>query len=560
MQEAKFDAVDLSVWRQRAEKELRGAPFARLTQTTPEGFVIEPLYTTAPNRRNLKALQRGDARVKIVGLLDGPLAGDVVAAIGAEQGGGVDGVTLDARAVDAWPRAAPGFAFNSNGTTDGADKLAGLLRDSGPVMAAIDTALWRDDAIATQHISWLRQWSGANGALAVDLRRWHEAGADAATELGAGLSALVSALRRLHGSGFAVGDVAPRFVVRIPVASDFLMQTAKLRAWQGLTARVIEVLGAPTSTRPAVFAESSRRALTRSDPWVNLLRGTASAFAAIIGGADFIGIQPFDAAARASNQDALRLARNTLHILISESHVDEVADPAAGSYAIETWTAELEARAWALFQTIEARGGAYSDGGVGVIADAIAASTEVRAKKLRTRQAALIGTTLFVDGDEAPLEGTPSDLDLRVFGPRDSLTFEALRGVAKAAAKTVFIANTGPLGEQQARSSWVRDLFAAGGYQARDGGDGFGDASEAIAAFAETPCPLAVISAADARLPELIPELAAALRARGATRVLCAGRPGTHEAEWRARGVDGFFYAGMDIASLFEDLLAERGA
>ena len=97
--------------------------------------------------------------------------------------------------------------------------------------------------------------------------------------------------------------------------------------------------------------------MTRYDPWVNLLRTTVAAFAAGVGGADAVTVLPFDT--RLGVPDALgrRMARNISSLLISESHVAAVHDPAAGAHAVEMLTAELAEAGWAEFQRIEAAGG-----------------------------------------------------------------------------------------------------------------------------------------------------------------------------------------------------------
>ena len=104
--------------------------------------------------------------------------------------------------------------------------------------------------------------------------------------------------------------------------------------------------------------------MTRYDPWVNMLRTTVAAFAAGAGGADAITVLPFDSALGQSDDFARRIARNTSPLLMEESHVAKVSDPAAGSYAVEQLTDELARAAWTEFGLIEEVGGvlaAFSD-------------------------------------------------------------------------------------------------------------------------------------------------------------------------------------------------------
>ena len=110
-------------------------------------------------------------------------------------------------------------------------------------------------------------------------------------------------------------------------------------------------------------AVTSGPMMTRYDPWVNLMRTTVAAFAAGIGGADAVTVLPFDAALGVPEALGRRLARNISSLLISEAHVAEVADPAAGAYAVEMLTAQIADAAWAEFARIERDGGILAGGG-----------------------------------------------------------------------------------------------------------------------------------------------------------------------------------------------------
>ena len=100
--------------------------------------------------------------------------------------------------------------------------------------------------------------------------------------------------------------------------------------------------------------------MTQRDPYVNMLRATIAVFAAGLGGADAITVLPFTQALGLPDRFARRLARNTQLLLLEESNLAKVADPAAGSGGIEDLTAQLCRAAWALFQEIEQAGGAWA--------------------------------------------------------------------------------------------------------------------------------------------------------------------------------------------------------
>ena len=86
--------------------------------------------------------------------------------------------------------------------------------------------------------------------------------------------------------------------------------------------------------------------MSKYDPWVNMLRTTVAAFAAGVGGADAVTVLPFDSALGRPDAFGRRIARNTSSLLIAESHVATVADPAGGAYAVEKLTDDLARAAW----------------------------------------------------------------------------------------------------------------------------------------------------------------------------------------------------------------------
>ncbi|MBQ0818795.1 methylmalonyl-CoA mutase, partial [Microvirga sp. HBU67558] len=119
--------------------------------------------------------------------------------------------------------------------------------------------------------------------------------------------------------------------------ADEFLTVAKLRALRRLWARVEQACGLePKPIR--LHAETAWRMTTRRDPWVNILRTTIAAFSAGIGGADAITVLPFTAALGLPDAFARRIARNTQLILLDESNLARVADPAAGAGGFETLT------------------------------------------------------------------------------------------------------------------------------------------------------------------------------------------------------------------------------
>jgi methylmalonyl-CoA mutase len=183
-----------------------------------------------------------------------------------------------------------------------------------------------------------------------DGRRWHERGATPGQELGAVLGEAVSQLRALE----SLDDerLARAVGVTLAAEQDMFTTLAKFRAMRLLWARILEACGLP-QTELALHAETSWRMQAVKDPHTNILRATAAVFGAGLGGASSICVLPFSLAQGLPNAFARRVARNIQNVLIEESNLWRVADPASGAGYIEQLTEDLTATAWEVFQRTE---------------------------------------------------------------------------------------------------------------------------------------------------------------------------------------------------------------
>jgi methylmalonyl-CoA mutase len=140
--------------------------------------------------------------------------------------------------------------------------------------------------------------------------------------------------------------------------------------------------------------------LTKRDAETNILRNTIAAFSASVGGADTISVLPHTLAHGLPDAFARRIARNTQLILAGESHLDFVADPAAGSGAIEALTGSLCEKAWDEFRRIENEGGMLASLSKGHFQARVKAEREERATRLRDGERAILGTTIYPAPEE----------------------------------------------------------------------------------------------------------------------------------------------------------------
>ncbi len=135
--------------------------------------------------------------------------------------------------------------------------------------------------------------------------------------------------------------------------------------------------------------------LTQRDPYVNMLRATMATFSAGLAGASSINVLPHTLALGLPDPFARRVARNTQLVLLEESNLAKVSDPAAGSGGIEALTEGLCEAAWQLFQETEKAGGAFAALEQNLIQRKVAATRAGREANIARRKEVLTGASEF---------------------------------------------------------------------------------------------------------------------------------------------------------------------
>lgn len=601
----------------RDPADLPPEPERLLDSPTYEGFAIRPLYTSLdghpepplpgqwPFIRGGDALRDVKSGWKVVeGFPAAPgtgvdtVNGAVLVALTegasalAVRIGGADGIApaeldrlLDGVFLDLVPVIFENTGAQLRATADAVlPLLAGLDEEqrarlsidlaADPLTAPLSGRPATADADLLSAVAGLTGYSGGVRAITVDGPAFHNLGASAAWELAASIAAAVEYLRILGNGGIAVPDALRQISFRYAADDDQFMTIAKLRAARQLWARVAEVVGddsaggagnaaeAGGAGAATVHAVTSLPMMAQRDPWVNMLRTTLAAFSAGVGGADTVQVHPFDVAIPGgldgtSATFARRIARNTQLLLLEESHIGQVLDPAGGSWFVEDLTAQLARQAWTHFQDVEARGGfvAARD----YVAAQIAEVAAQRNADIARRRTAITGVNEFPNLDEKPLPQDASASSIT----RYAAGFEALRDrsdafLAKTGARPkVLLLPLGPLAEHNIRATFASNLLASGGIEAVNPGPV--DASGIAAAVAEAGAPtVAVLCGTDARYGTDASAAVAAAHAAGITQVLLAG-PEKAVAEADSKP-DGYLTAKIDAVEALSNLLTGLGA
>jgi methylmalonyl-CoA mutase len=592
---SEFPAASHEQWRKLVDGVLKGAPFERrLIAKTYDGVRIEPLYSRDPQAEPVlgrmpglpwQIIQRLDhpdpalANRQALEDLEGGATGLALVFAGAAGAHGfgldasvptlrrvLDGVQLDAGiwlAVDGASPAATAVAdlLRAGAVTPSACQVRFGLDPLGELARGTASGTWSEAASNLTRVIEGIAGQGFTGPFAAaDGRPIHAAGGSEAQELAYVLATAVSYLRVLEGAGHALNDARRMMFFRLAADADQFLTIAKFRALRKLFARVEQACG--LQPEPIfISAETAWRMMTQRDPWVNVLRTTMAAFAAGLGGADSVTVLPFTAALGLPDAFARRLARNTQLILLEEANLARVADPAAGSGGLEALTQQLCAVAWALFQEIEAAGGASTALESGLIQRKIAATRTERESAVARGRDPLTGTSEFPDIHELPvsvLEPAPTTRptarpqsieplpSIRLAEPLEALRDASDRELTATGARPkIFLANLGTASDFTARTTFAKSFFEAGGIEAITN-DGFASRADLVAAFKASDARLVCLcSSNDVYAKEAAPT--AKELGKPGTHIYLAGRPGELEEALKAAGVHSFIYAGCDM-------------
>jgi methylmalonyl-CoA mutase len=653
---AEFPRADEAQWQALAEKALDGAPLSRITTKTEHGVPVKPLYRApdwehdtsglagiAPFIRGasatkdvylpwdirqvvshpdpaiaadhlMEALEGGCSSIElrvdaagehgvvarsavdvqnILRFMRLDLATVALEAAGASTAQGIELAALLAASHVTRPASSVHIAFN-------VDPIGALAR-TGVLPGRADDELEQAALFARDAAT---DFSLAT-TLRADSRPVHEAGGTEVQELAFLIAAGADYVRAMMSAGMDAEAACGQVLFTASVGADYQIEMSKLRAARRMWSRVATAFGASGVMK--LQAVSSRRMLTRRDPWVNILRNTAACFAAGVGGADIVTIRNFTDAMGLPGKLARRLARNTQIIAQEESSLGRVIDPPGGAWAIERLGEDLASAAWELFQQIEREGGLLKALQLGVFQVGVADARAARFKAAAKRKEPITGVTDFpllqeevpsIDTVDLPAivrraaeasgraptgrewaalrlaardKATLADLSRTTkddgaeadpFWPiRLAEPFERLRDLAdqRAAAgrpPRIVLAAIGPLAEHAPRLQFAQNFFAAGGIHSATL---TGDIAAIAQGLKQSGVSMACLCGSDRCYAEEAVAAAQALRAAGVSRLYLAGKPGDREQEVRAAGVDEFIHIGVDVLASLELAHAELG-
>ncbi|MDR2511639.1 MAG: methylmalonyl-CoA mutase family protein [Bacteroidales bacterium] len=386
----------------------------------------------------------------------------------------------------------------------------------------------------------------------IDTSLFHDSGATITQTLGISLAWAKMHLSQLTGMGVSIDEILPKIRVNLSVDSNYFFEIAKIRAARLLYHRLLTEYHTE-NTKIHITAVTSSWNKTIYDAYNNVLRTTTEAMSAVIGGVDALKIGSFDEFFKAKNEFSSRIAENQHHILKEESHLDEVIDPAAGSYYIESITEEIAKQAWAFFQEIEEKGGFQTCIENNFLCEKIGEIAVQKLKDVASRKKSILGVNIFPNVSERRDDICLSD-KVRAAEQIEKIRLKTEKYVADGNKRPlVFLLTFGDLTMRRARAGFALNFFGCAGFDIQDN-NGFASIEEGLAAANKAQADIVVFCSSDNEYVELIDSQLDIDNNYKALFVL-AGNPGENEKNYRNAGIETFIHVKSNLVETLDGLL-----
>ncbi len=446
------------------------------------------------------------------------------------------------------------------------------------------------------------------------------AGASAVDELTFVFSTATLYIKELIKRGLNIDQIAGKIKFEFGIGQNFFMEISKLRSARVLWTNIVSAFGgSDESKKMFIHAKSSLINKTKYDPYVNMLRTTTEAFSAILSGVDSICTTPFDSIFGKPTEFSRRIARNQQIILKEEVKLENVIDPAGGSWFVEELTNQIIDTVWGKFQAIEKKGNFLSSIKESYPQNIIKETAEKRLKNILIRRDVVVGTNMFANNIETPLEFREPDfknifkvrseyysnykkpeIEIKDFNidemisafekgatlnqvysslenKKDSLSvntiktirlteiFEELRDNMESYKKengkaaNICLLNIGTISEYKGRSDFSKAFFEVGGFnviQTKADINAITTAKEALTIEDD----VFVICSSDKNYENIVPEVCKYIKAeKPKATIVLAGYPKDKVEDYSKSGVDLFIHARANSYELNKNIQVIKG-
>ncbi|EOQ86920.1 putative methylmalonyl-CoA mutase, small subunit [Leptospira yanagawae serovar Saopaulo str. Sao Paulo = ATCC 700523] len=586
-----FPEVSTEDWKNQILKDLKGSPWDKVTWETEEGFKIEPFY----RKEDLPVLPRVFKRNPGWKVTESVTTNseanslsekgvDAAILISHEENGTQYGCKIssasDLEVLSKTVGAIPLIVSLATRTPQFVDSLKKLVPSHNTVLGDFDpygTALLcgelgcEENTLGTSFAS----LSGTKGFAGVGIHSLYlrDSGASISQELAYSLAWGVDYLNQHLDAGVSIEDASANIWFWMGIGSDYFTEIAKFRVMRILWTEILNAykpgLG---ETLPAlILAQTSNFQYTAYDPYVNMLRGTTAAMSAVIGGADFISVSPFDSEYTTKQELGKRIARNAQLLLRYESFLDKVEDPASGSYYLEVLTKKLAETAWGKFQTIEKDGGFGASLKKGTIQKEVNVRASKKREALASKKEILLGTNQYplpterhaelkesITETEKRLSYSENSTYERLVPLRLSYEFDKWRNktdlhvAAGKKAPKVFLLTIGDLTMRKARAGFSSNFIGCLGYEIIDN-LGFSSVKEGVAKAKELGSEIVVLCSSDEEYATYLPEFVSEMKSQLPNSwKLLAGYPKDLISQAESLGIDDFIHMKRNLVGFME--------
>lgn len=423
-------------------------------------------------------------------------------------------------------------------------------------------------------------------AITVQTHAYHNAGATNVQELAIALAAGVEYMDALTEAGMSGAAAAKSIGFSFSIGSNYFFEIAKIRAFRVVWASILKEYKAE-NVAPYVHGRTSMWNATMFDPNVNMLRATTEAMSAVIGGVDALTVVPYDAVFRTPDEFSYRIARNTQLILKSESALQRLIDPAAGSYYIESTTDTMASKALEAVKAMEAKGGIIAALVDGSLQKEIADVQAKKEKAIIARREVLLGTNQYPNLTESISASLaiPQGIPLKDAGEshcccskngcalevkalllrRGAEIFETMRlktetfAQKTGSAPKVFLWTAGNLAMRLARATFIKNFYGCAGFTSIDT-NGIKTAEEGIALAQKHNPDLIVICSKDEEYVDIANAVVGPIKkAFPKATVVVAGYPEEQLEALKACGVDEFVHVRTNVVEYLTAVQAKLG-
>ncbi|MEN9968802.1 MAG: hypothetical protein RIR94_984 [Bacteroidota bacterium] len=198
--------------------------------------------------------------------------------------------------------------------------------------------------------------------------------------------------------------------VELGIGKEYFVEIAKLRALQHLIAQLAQIHKVQIELK--IIAKTGFCNKSLQDPYTNLLRMSTEGLSAIMGGAQFVCIQPYDSLSESgASTFGQRMALNIANLLNEEAQLSSPQDPLQNAYAIEQLTLQLTQKSWDFLCELDANQASASE----LLRKQILKTRQLRLELFASAQTVLIGINAFPNEFEIPKTSwtdLPTALDL----------------------------------------------------------------------------------------------------------------------------------------------------